>query len=157
MITRIECANCSDVVEVTSSSVSLPFYCNACKDNNYLSTEEVLDQLSKCDCAICSDNDEVEQFYEDMTPASASHAVLIDATNVLISDLEAQNVNLLNEITSLDNRIVELRKNAEITLDDLCYWRGRVMYWIGRVSKAEDRVSKAEDHPWKNLWAYLWK
>ena len=30
MITRIECANCSDVVEVTSSSVSLPFYCAPC-------------------------------------------------------------------------------------------------------------------------------
>ncbi len=147
MITRIECANCSDVVEVTSTSVTLPFYCNACE------TDAISDNISM---------EEMGQRYEDMAPArtfQADDVIERDATNALISDLEAQNTNLLNEVTSL-----------KMDVETAWMWEDKSYVVVGKYKKEVERLQDELDvmgvkyaradraifHPWKNLWAYLW-
>ena len=139
---RVECSHCGDIVEFSGDAVGQGFMCPLCRES--------IESL------------EVEQFYEDMAPArtfQADDVIEQDATNALISDLEAQNTNLLNEITSLDNRIVELRKEVE-TVE---MWEYKSYAIIGKylkvVGRLRDELVEQKDrnsHPWKNLWAHLW-
>jgi DNA repair exonuclease SbcCD ATPase subunit len=158
MITRIECATCSGVVEVTSSSVTLPFYCTACKSE--------------------TGDYEAEQFYEDMAPAKGGDGAV--ATNALLEDFERQVNNLEHEITRLENQhqydlkaLEEAKAHEavwtymrklfalETEMDGLSDRNSALIentnYCKSRLEEYRNLISEIEMHPWRNLWAYLWE
>src|SRR5271165_2687 len=127
---RIECYKCSEMIDVTASSVVLPYVCSICDDAAYLSDLELDDE--ECDCGTCTGDSECKdipmevlgtnQKYEDMAPAGNETHTLgylgengFQPTEALIADLKAQNESL----QSIAKNEEALRVSAEARLADL--------------------------------------
>ena len=114
---RIECSECSEMVDVTASSVVLPYVCSICDENDaaYLDNDGFGD-YDDCNCGNCegcesrvnAEDISMEevlgtgQKYEDMAPAVLCPTR--DETEELIADLKAQNERLTEEIEFADKR-----------------------------------------------------
>ena len=125
---RIECYKCSEMIDVTASSVVLPYVCSICDDAAYLSDLELDDE--ECDCGTCTGDSECKdipmevlgtnQKYEDMAPAGNETHTLgylgengFQPTEALIADLKAQNESLLKEVEFCDRRVRQYQRIAK--------------------------------------------
>lgn len=97
--TRLECTKCGDVIEVTATSIVLPFVCMSCEQK----TQEFEAEVEEA---------EVKDFYDKMTPDTTPVAepadelseefATVENTTLLIEDLEQQLVAVKNDRDELD-------------------------------------------------------
>ena len=107
MSIRIECSTCGDMIEVTASTVTLPFVCLKCEENmnsftqafdadtvksvvTILKNPAIQEQLANRGLEV--DQAEVDKFYEAMKPKSelTDEYASVENTTLLIEDLEKQ-------------------------------------------------------------------
>lgn len=169
-MTKLECRQCGDMIEVTASTVVLPFTCMKC--------EAAQDEFAG-------------QVYEDMAPKSSLESMAgtplpadpngpldlsgefatVDNTTTLIADLEeqlAQTKAVLDgrnrESTVLASRIMILETQLEETNHRAIiamYVKQRhvdfatraIQYWEREATFARDRLAMYET---RNLWERIW-
>jgi ribonuclease HIII len=106
-MTKIECSTCGDMIEVTASTVTLPFICLKCEENmnsftqafdadtvksvmTILKNPAIQEQLANEGLEV--DQAEVDKFYEAMKPKAelTDEYASVENTTLLIEDLEKQ-------------------------------------------------------------------
>ncbi len=115
-MSRIECSNCGDMIEVTASTVVLPFTC------------------MKCDTPCDTPDEFAGQVYDDMAPTNretfTDEFATVENTTALIADLEKQLADtkaflnrrdrestvLLARIMGLEDLLVAAGKDNEVLL-----------------------------------------
>lgn len=114
-MTTLICSTCSDPIEVTATSVVLPFVCLKCEES-IKDFEKMLDD---------SETDKtVEEFYDAMTPASESDAGLLEpGTKTEVASPEdfatVENTTLL--IQDLEKQLATARELAADRLKEIEY------------------------------------
>src|SRR5271165_2776728 len=107
---KIECYKCSEMIDVTASSVVLPYVCSICDEGDSECKDIPMEVLG------------TNQKYEDMAPAGNETHTLgylgengFQPTEALIADLKAQNESLQRIAKNEE----ALRVSAEARLADL--------------------------------------
>lgn len=97
-MTRLECTECHDLLEVTAKSVELPFVCDSCVTEFNEKIASIMGPLVTCSY-------ETPPEYADCVPLpDACETATVEATTLLIEDLEEQLAAKQKEVTFLAAR-----------------------------------------------------
>lgn len=118
---KIECNDCGEMIEITASSVSLPYVCGECqRDFEELWDEDFGDfeteDISMEQVLGNGAQDYAGQKYEDMAPAP------LEPTEALIADLKAQNERLTARLEGLS----EIKATLEQSQKEVKEYQERV-------------------------------
>lgn len=144
-MSRIECSNCGDMIEVTASTVVLPFTC------------------MKCDTPCDTPDEFAGQVYDDMAPTNretfTDEFATVENTTALIADLEKQLADtkallnrrdrestvLLARIMGLEDQLVAARKDHEVLLGSVDSLHRQIMRLRLKAANDEDVMTSLRE------------